>query len=93
MKADSTPAVYDTLAGMPACAPLIPKMKYFMGHKHCNIVTAPNVGFMVGAMGMSDSSSCGGEFGIPIVDTTFGDFRVYYFSIAKVFLNEYFITL
>lgn len=71
----------------------MPKMKYFMGHKHCNMVTSPNVGFMVGAMGMSDASSCGGEFGIPVVDTTFGDFRVYYFSIAKVFSVDVFAIL
>jgi hypothetical protein len=84
-KAESTPEIYTALSGMASCAPLISKMKYFMGHKHCNIVTSPNVGFMVGAMGMSSTASCGGEFGIPVVDTTFGDFRVYYFSIAKVF--------
>ena len=83
-KAESTPEIYTALSGMASCAPLISKMKYFMGHKHCNIVTSPNVGFMVGAMGMSSTASCGGEFGIPVVDTTFGDFRVYYFSIAKV---------
>ena len=83
-QAESAPEIYTALSGMASCAPLIPKMKYFMGHKHCNMVTSPNLGFMVGAMGMSDASSCGGEFGMPVVDTTFGDFRVYYFSIAKV---------
>ena len=83
-QAESAPEIYTALSGMASCAPLIPKMKYFMGHKHCNMVTSPNLGFMVGAMGMSDASSCGGEIGIPVVDTTFGDFRVYYFSIAKV---------
>ena len=50
----SAPEVYAQLAALPACAPVSKRMKYFMGHKHCNIVTEPNVGFMVGALGMGD---------------------------------------
>lgn len=38
---------------------------------------------MVGAQGMSDATSCGGAFGIPVVDTTNGRFRVYYFPLAQ----------
>jgi hypothetical protein len=82
--ADATvPAVYKSILALPACAPLASKVRYFMGHKHCNIVTQKDVGFMVGGQGMSDATSCGGAYGIPIVDTTGGRFRVYYFPIAQ----------
>jgi len=82
-EAESVPEVYSALSALPQCAPLMSRMKYFMGHKHCNVVTSPDTGFMVGAMGMADKSSCGGEFGFPVLDTTQGDLRVYYFSLAK----------
>ena len=36
---------------------------------------------------MSNAGSCGGVFGIPVVDTTGGQFRVFYFPIAKA--NEF----
>ena len=84
-EAEAVPEVYSALSALPQCAPLVSRMKYFMGHKHCNLVTSPGVGFMVGAQGMADKSSCGGEYGFPVVDTTQGDeLRIYYFSIAKV---------
>lgn len=81
--ANSTvPALYEELIALPSCEPVASKMKYFMGHKHCNHVTTADVGFMVGAMGMKDSG-CTGEFGIPVVDSTDGYFKVYYFPIAQ----------
>jgi hypothetical protein len=79
----TVPMIYSEIANLPACAPVKDKIKYFMGHKHCNIVTEKDTGFMVGAMGMSDHDECGGAFGIPIVDTTGGTFKVYYFPIAQ----------
>lgn len=142
---DTTPAMYNHLISMPECAPLEPKLRYFMGHKHCNIITQKDIGFMVGAQGMADASSCffhsfeegtvetsmtwltrimnqinrfipsswfksflpsslvtpfttqvkywwnaytegktmGGALGIPVVDTTNGRFRVFYFPLAQ----------
>jgi hypothetical protein len=77
----TTPATYREIAALPQCAPIASKLKYFMGHKHCNYVTETDVGFMVGGQGMSDHD-CAGDFGIPIVDTTNGRFQVYYFPIA-----------
>jgi len=74
-------AVYSKLLTMPQCAPVANKMRHFMGHKHCNLITDKDVGFMVGAMGMADASGCGGDFGFPVVDTTGGKFQVYYFPI------------
>ncbi len=55
------------------------------GHKHCNVVMDPDVGFMVGGNGMSDAASCGGNFGIPVIDTTgmSGDRQPYLFLISK----------
>jgi len=79
----TVPAIYQKIVAMPSCAPLASKIRYFMGHKLCNIATEANVGFMVGAQDMSDATSCGGAFGIPIVDTTGGRFKVYYFPIAQ----------
>jgi hypothetical protein len=44
--------VYDQMvAGLPACSAVVPKLKYFVGHRHCNIVLKENVGFMVGSLG------------------------------------------
>ena len=74
-------AVYAELKALPACEAVASKMKYFVGHKHCNYVMEPNVGFMVGAQGMSDSAECGGTYGIPVLDTTEGTFKVFYFPI------------
>eukprot|EP01038_Epipyxis_sp_PR26KG_P010933 gene10933-14677_t len=79
----SVPAIYREIIEYPECAPLESKMRYFYGHKHCNIITSKDKGFMVGGQGMSDATSCGGNFGIPIVDTTGGRFKVYYFPIAS----------
>lgn len=71
----TTPAVYREMATLPECATVVPKMKYFMGHEHCNLVEEQGVGYMVGANGMG---GCG-EWGVPVVDTTSGEFKVYYF--------------
>jgi hypothetical protein len=79
--AATVPAVYEELKTVSACAPLMPKVRYFMGHKHCNYVTEKDVGFMVGGFGMSDKD-CMGDFGFPVVDTTNGRLQVYYFPIA-----------
>ena len=100
--ADMTvPEVYASIASLPACNPVASKMRYMLGHKHCNEVYLisiqwkfyyivlflfqvidPNVGFMVGGWGMSDHS-CGGSFGLPIVDTTGGQFRILYLPLQQ----------
>jgi hypothetical protein len=43
----SVPAAYKELTNLPACAAVSSKIKYFMGHKHCNYVAETDVGFMV----------------------------------------------
>jgi hypothetical protein len=39
------------LAGLPACSPIASKLRYFVGHKHCNKVVKQDVGFMIGGLG------------------------------------------
>ncbi len=77
----TVPMVYQEMKSLPACAPIVNKLKYFEGHKHCNLVMEKDNGFMVGGGGMSDHE-CMGDFGFPVVDTTGGSFKVYYFNIA-----------
>jgi hypothetical protein len=43
----TTQSVYSELVALPACKEVAGKLKYFVGHKHCNIIMEPNVGFMV----------------------------------------------
>mmetsp|Transcript_10997 Transcript_10997/g.16760 ORF Transcript_10997/g.16760 Transcript_10997/m.16760 type:complete len:515 (-) Transcript_10997:175-1719(-) len=76
----TVPEVYKSIASLPACEPVASKMRYMLGHKHCNMVMEEGAGFMVGGIGMSDYQ-CGGDFGIPVVDTTGGSFKVYYFPV------------
>eukprot|EP01033_Poteriospumella_lacustris_P010865 gene10865-7726_t len=56
--AAATPHTYNAMMTLPHCQPLMHKVRYFMGHRHCNMMTQRHVGFMVGAQGMSDASSC-----------------------------------
>lgn len=77
----TVPNVYAEMKSLPACQPIISKLKYFMGHKHCNYVTETDNGFMVGGGGMSDKD-CMGDFGFTVVDTMDKRFKVYYFPIA-----------
>ena len=79
-------AVFKEMQSLPACQPIASKMRYFVGHEHCNLVMEANVGFMVGANGMSDSR-CGAEYGFSVLDTTGGDYKVYYFPVYDVANN------
>jgi hypothetical protein len=83
----TVPGLLSELALLPVCAPLIKKFRYFEGHTHCNQIMEPDVGFMVGAMGMGPSIKCSDDFGIPVLDTTDDHFKLYYFPISK--LNGY----
>lgn len=78
----SVPEVYAKIKSIPACEPLAPKMRYFMGHEHCDLVVEKDIGFMVGSYGMSDSK-CDPVFGFNVVDTTGGSFKVYNFKIVE----------
>lgn len=54
----ATPRTYNEMMGLSACRPIMQKLKYFMGHRHCNMMTQRHIGFMVGSQGMSEASSC-----------------------------------
>lgn len=65
------------------------KMRYIMGHLHCNKVMEEDVGFMVAGQGMTanENFDCNGNFGLPVVDSFGGTFSIYYFDVSKY--NEY----
>jgi len=63
---------------MPGCQRFGSRIKYFEGHTHCNKVTKPNTGFMVGSFGQR---GCG-HFGLPIMDTRNGSAVLYYFELG-----------
>lgn len=77
----TVPMVYEEMKQLSACQPIASKLKYFMGHKHCNYVTLKDNGFMIGGAGMSDKD-CNGDFGFTVVDTLNNSFKVYYFPVA-----------
>jgi hypothetical protein len=40
-------AMFENMKGIEACASVASRMKYFVGHKHCNMVLEEDTGFMV----------------------------------------------
>lgn len=78
----TVPAVYDEIKAMPGCAKLGKKLKYLMGHVHCNEVTQAETGFMLGGQGMADNKC--NEFGLPVIDTTGGRARIMYFPVRNL---------
>ena len=79
----TVPAVYEQLSNLPACRAVKNKMKYFMGHTHCNHVTQTDIGYMIGGVGMSDRS-CAPVFGFSVIDTTNNAVNVYYFGVQQI---------
>jgi hypothetical protein len=75
----AAPEAFSQILSMPGCSALAPRIKYFEGHNHCNKVTNPNVGFMIGAFGMS---GCG-DLGLPVLDTRNGEAKLWYFSLGS----------
>lgn len=79
----TVPAVYAELSQLSACDAVKSRFQYFMGHKHCNYVNDPDVGFMIGGAGMSDTA-CAPIFGFNVIDTTNDHVAVYYFPVQQV---------
>lgn len=46
----TVPQAYDNIASLEACKAIVPKLQYVMGHEHCNMVTEPDLGYMVRKM-------------------------------------------
>lgn len=82
----STPAVYAKLTSADSqCSGIKSKLRYFEGHVHENKVVVPDVGFMVGSNGMTDSfDMSSNEWGVTIVDTSSDSFKVYYFPLMGI---------
>ncbi|GAB5364000.1 hypothetical protein AAMO2058_000931900 [Amorphochlora amoebiformis] len=74
------PSIHASVENIEGCKGLGDKLGYFMGHTHCNVVKEKGLGFMVAGMGME---GCG-NFGVPIVDSTSGTTKVYYYPIQDV---------
>lgn len=78
------PEWYTEMAGLPGCKELNDRqlLKYVMGHTHCNDPHPHGqvgAGFRVAGQGMG---GCG-NFGMPVVDTTGGRVRFWYFDTAN----------
>eukprot|EP00928_Gymnodinium_smaydae_P090883 TRINITY_DN74599_c0_g1_i2.p1 TRINITY_DN74599_c0_g1~~TRINITY_DN74599_c0_g1_i2.p1 ORF type:complete len:520 (-),score=45.90 TRINITY_DN74599_c0_g1_i2:135-1478(-) len=78
------PHFYDRVSQVPGCAKLASagNLKYVMGHTHCNLPHPHfhvDIGFMVAGQGMT---GCG-NFGMPVLDTTEGRTRFYYFDTSS----------
>ena len=74
-----TPAVFRRVAAMPGCDR--GTLRYAMGHTHCNMPHPHGyngTGFMVAGQGME---GCG-NYGVPIIDSTEGRLRMWYFPIV-----------
>merc|ERR1712151_181441 len=79
-----TPNVYAKGEGLAEGRGLKTKIKYVEGHKHCNQITDPNRGFLLGSFGFEDGDvSCAGAFAIPILDTRNGHARLYYYKLGE----------
>lgn len=78
------PDFFDHVRTLPGCDGLSKagNLKFFMGHTHCNVPHPhkhTGTGFMVAGQGME---GCG-NYGVPVLDTTGGRTRVYYFDTAS----------
>jgi len=78
------PAWYTEMSPLPGCAEFNQRgmLKFVMGHTHCNQPHPHGhvgTGFMVAGFGMG---GCG-NFGMPIIDTTEGRLRFWYFDTSN----------
>jgi len=78
------PHFYDKVSDVPGCAAfaVAGNLKFIMGHTHCNLPHPHghvDTGFMVAGQGMT---GCG-NYGIPVLDTTGGRTRMFYFDTSS----------
>lgn len=86
------PGMYEHVRTLPGCRELdqARRLKFIMGHTHCNVAHPHGhneTGFMVAGQGMSDTGYPGGgcrNYGIPVVDSTGGRLRMWYFPVADL---------
>lgn len=80
------PLWYREMLSLPGCKEFNERgmLKYVMGHTHCNTPHPrgdPGMGFRVAGFGMGGDSCA--DFGIPIVDTSEGRVRFWYFDASS----------
>jgi hypothetical protein len=61
------------------------RIKYMLGHTHCNVIDEVNRGFMIGGFGMGGSLSDCADFGLPYIESTARTLEVTYFPITHRF--------
>jgi hypothetical protein len=80
-----TPSAYERVIQLDGCSALRSRIKWVEGHKHCNQILKNNTGFLLGSFGfMEGDQHCMGGFAIPILDTTGGRARLYYYELGKL---------
>jgi hypothetical protein len=73
-----TEEVFPKIMALEGCSNLGDKLKYFVGHEHCNYKIDDGNGFLVGSFGYA---GCG-NFGLPILDTRNGRATLNYFPLG-----------
>eukprot|EP00331_Platyophrya_macrostoma_P019273 CAMPEP_0176475484 /NCGR_PEP_ID=MMETSP0127-20121128/43631_1 /TAXON_ID=938130 /ORGANISM="Platyophrya macrostoma, Strain WH" /LENGTH=243 /DNA_ID=CAMNT_0017871083 /DNA_START=28 /DNA_END=760 /DNA_ORIENTATION=- len=83
----TTNYLYHTaVLSLPGCAELGPKkIKYMLGHTHCNVIDDVDRGFMVGGFGMGGGRQDCGDFGLPYIEASPSQLLVTYFPITHRF--------
>jgi len=79
------PQWYETMSAYPGCDEFNNRgmLKFIMGHSHCNDPHPHgkvDAGFRVAGFGMSDTCADGTRYGMPLLDTTGGRVRFWYFD-------------
>jgi len=91
-----TPAVWRRLPKeIEACTPIEQKLRYAMGHEHCNRPEDGGRGLMVGGTGMTEMMGCQHAWGFAYISTKGkggegdGDLTVAYFTVATDSEDKY----
>lgn len=75
-----------TLMQLPGCKEIgTERIKYLLGHTHCNVVDDINRGFMIGGFGMGGGWQDCGDFGIPYIEASPSNLLISYYPIAHRF--------
>ena len=61
------------------------RIKYLLGHTHCNVIDEVDRGFMIGGFGMGGGLSDCADFGLPFIESTTTTLEITYFPITHRF--------
>lgn len=77
---------HSTLLQLPGCRELgTRRIKYLLGHTHCNVIDDVDRGFMIGGFGMGGGKQDCGDFGVPYIEATEQQLLITYFPITHRF--------